>query len=619
MRAYLLFVIFGTAAAQTLTPAQALRVRQLSNLSFSPDGKMLAFEVREPPKGAAASSHIWVLSVPGAEPRQWTNSQKSETSPQWSPDRRSLALLSNRVEGQQVYLMPANGGEPRRLTEGKSSVGSFRWSPDGKRIAFLAAEEAKPDVRVASRDEKHPQLWVIDVESRKARQLTKAPWRVPELCWTPAGDWLLLKATDHPEPDQWTDGIYKIVPSGGTASEVATPLGPFRDLQVSLDGKQLAYVAAQQDGPIPHDLYLLSLSDRRFHDLTDSLLSRPILQYAWRPDGSVLALDQDGFEYQFQIVRAESVERVFPKFPLYPTAFALSAQGTLAMAAGSFTAMPELWISTSGGAPRQVSHFNEEWKTIPPRPAEIVQYDSFDGKTIEAAVVKPAGAAGRKLPLVVVPHGGPAGALTQRFQSWAQLLAARGYLVLCPNIRGSTGYGHEFVEMNQADWGGADFKDLMAGVDWLIKRGDADRGRLGIGGWSYGGYMAAWAITQTTRFKAAVAGAPMSDLASEFGTEDDSAEDEWSYGLPYENLANFQKSSPITFVKNARTPTLILQGEADKVDPIGQSQQLYRGLKRSGAKAELVVYPREGHTLQEESHAVDVLERMVAWFDTYLK
>ena len=172
--------------------------------------------------------------------------------------------------------------------------------------------------------------------------------------------------------------------------------------------------------------------------------------------------------------------------------------------------------------------------------------------------------------------------------------------------------------MNQADWGGADFKDVMAGVDWLIKRGDADPDRLGIGGWSYGGYMAAWAITQTTRFKAAVAGAGMSDLASEFGTVDDSAEDEWFYGTPYENLADFQKSSPITFVKNARTPTLILQGEADRIDPIGQSQQLYRGLKRSGVKTEFVIYPREGHAIQEEKHAVDVLERMLAWFDTYL-
>ena len=185
---------------------------------------------------------------------QWTNSPQNETKPQWSPDGRFLAFLSNREDGQRIYLMPTDGGEARRLTVAKNSVRTFRWSPDGKQIAFLAEdqklESEKADARVVDRDEKHPQLWVIDVESRKVRQLTNAPWRVRELCWTPTGDWLLLKATDHPEPDRWTDGIYKIAPAGGKLSEVTAIVGPFRDLQVSLDGKQLAYVAAQQDGPI---------------------------------------------------------------------------------------------------------------------------------------------------------------------------------------------------------------------------------------------------------------------------------------------------------------------------------------------------------------------------------
>jgi len=190
---------------------------------------------------------------------------------------------------------------------------------------------------------------------------------------------------------------------------------------------------------------------------------------------------------------------------------------------------------------------------------------------------------------------------------------------MCPNIRGSTGYGHKFVESNRTDWGGGDFKDVMAGVDFFVKRGDADPERLGIGGWSYGGYMAMWAVTQTNRFKASVAGAGMSDLASEFGTEAGSAGDEWFYGTPWEHLADFQKSSPITFVKNTKTPTLILQGEADRTDPIGQSQQFYRALKRYGVKSDFVTYPREGHGIAEEKHQLDLLERMVGWFDTYLK
>ena len=239
---------------------------------------------------------------------------------------------------------------------------------------------------------------------------------------------------------------------------------------------------------------------------------------------------------------------------------------------------------------------------------------------IEGGLIRPAGTQpNTRLPLIVLAHGGPTGAWTHRFNSWGQLLAARGYLVFCPNIRGSTGYGHKFIEMNRADWGGGEFKDVMAGVNWLIQRGDADAERLGIGSWSYGGYMAAWAITQTNRFKAAVAGAGMSDLASEFGTEQGPAYDEWFFGTPYEHLDAFRKSSPITYIKNARTPTLILQGEADKTDPVGQSQQLYRALKWYGVKSEFVVYPREGHGIQEEKHAIDVLDRMLAWFDRWVK
>jgi dipeptidyl aminopeptidase/acylaminoacyl peptidase len=250
---------------------------------------------------------------------------------------------------------------------------------------------------------------------------------------------------------------------------------------------------------------------------------------------------------------------------------------------------------------------------------ELLTYKSTDGTSIEAALLRPAGASRQPAPLVVLVHGGPTGRWSDTFEPWGQLLAARGYAVLYPNVRGSTGYGHAFVEMNRADWGGGDFKDVMAGVDVMIARGIADPNRLGIGGWSYGGYMAAWAVTQTTRFKAAVSGAPVIDMASEFGTERGSAYDEWFYGTPYEKPEGFVRSSPITHVKNAKTPTLLLQGEDDTTDPIGQSQQFYRGLKRYGVETDLVLYPREPHGLREEKHLLDRLDRVVAWYDKHLQ
>ena len=248
----------------------------------------------------------------------------------------------------------------------------------------------------------------------------------------------------------------------------------------------------------------------------------------------------------------------------------------------------------------------------------FVHYQS-EGRTIEAGVLAPATPATGPRPTVVLVHGGPTGAWEDEFEPWGQLLASAGYVVFYPNIRGSDGYGFEFLASNRADWGGGDYRDLMAGVDDLVARHVSDAARLGIGGWSYGGYMASWAITQTTRFKAAITGAGMSDLATEFGTERDPAYDEWFWGLPYERPEGFRKGSPLTYVSHARTPTLILQGEADVVDPMGQSQALYRALKHYGVETELVLYPREGHGLREERHLLDRLRRVVAWYDAHLQ
>ncbi len=631
MKFLFLFVVACIAAAQSpLTPAQTQQIRNPSNLRFSPDGKQLAFDVREPVKGATTNTHIWVLRVSTGELRQRTSSTKSETNPQWSPDGRYLAFLSNRDDNRQIFLMRADGGEAERITQAKHSIQSFQWSLDGKQIAFLAGEPKtkeeedrehdKADMRVVDRDDKPNRLWVLDVESRKVRQLTKSPWRVQELSWTPGNQELVVKATEHPESDQLTDAIYTLSLVDGQLTPLASPRGPFREIKVSLDGKQLAYVGSPGDGPTTHDLFQHPMRGGKGENLTAQRLDRPVSRYEWRPDGSFVAIVQKGFRHELDSIRASGLEPMFTNFKLNPSDFAIGQAGALAMAASDSTTMPELWLTSSGSAPKQMSRLNDAWSKIPLQSVELVKYASFDGMLIEGQLVKPSGyRTGGKFPTVVLIHGGPTGAWTDRFNAWAQLVAARGYLVLCPNIRGSIGYGHKFIESNRTDWGGGDYKDAIAGVDWLVARGDADPDRLGIGGWSYGGYMAMWAITQTNRFKASVAGAGMSDLASEFGTEQFSAGDEWFYGTPYENLAAFQKSSPITFIKNARTPTLVLQGEADKTDPLGQSQQFYRALKRYNVPSDFVIYPREGHGIAEEKHAQDVLERMVGWFEKYVR
>ena len=618
------------AQTSTLTPGQTLDRRAIGErgegLAFAPDGARLVFTVAEPVKGTARPRAIWMLDVATLALRQLTFSGKNDASPRWAPDGGSIAFLSDRDGPSQLYRLPMRGGEAEKLTDRRDAIGAFRWSPDGHRIALLMPEPKpdarqqrerdKDDARVEDRDDRHARVWMLDPAARSLTQVTTVNWRIDQIEWTPDGRRLIAIANPKPDSDQWNEGIYAIDPSDGRFTPIGEPHRPLGGIAISPDGRTIAYTSARVDGPSPHDLYLQPLDGGAARNLTSASLDRPVGQIHWIDNDSLAVAVARGFASEIVVVSRDGRSTAIDRFDTNPSTFARSATGTLAFAGETTTRAAELWIKAPDRAARPVTRFNEQWASLPVVKPEIVKYPSADGVEIEAALLRPAGPGPR--PFVVLVHGGPTGRWADAFEPWGQLLAARGYAVLYPNVRGSTGYGHRFVEMNRADWGGGDFRDVMAGVDWAIARGIADPGRLGIGGWSYGGYMAAWAVTQTSRFKAAVSGAPVIDMASEFGTENESGYDEWFYGTPYEKLDGFIRSSPITHVKNARTPTLLLQGADDETDPIGQSQQFYRGLKRYGVDAELVIYPREPHGLREEKHLVDRLARILAWYDKYL-
>jgi dipeptidyl aminopeptidase/acylaminoacyl peptidase len=620
-------------AAKLLTPEASLNLRSISDLQFSPDGSRVVFVLAEPPKGERRPRHIWVYEKEPGTVRPFTFSAKDEFSPRWSPDGKQLAFLSNRDDQQQIYVMRADGGEAAAVTKGKRSVRSFAWSPDGKQIAYLAPdaksateekkEKDKDDARVVDKGDKQPRLWLLTLATNEAKALTDTKWEISELAWLKTGDRLVVSATDHPESDQETHRIFSIAIADGSRKPILAPHGPFHDLQVSPDGAAVSYIGSRVDGPSPHDLMLLDIDKRATRNLTGASLDRAISEHRWMKDGSLLALYADGFRNKLVGFSPEGMS----KNPANPpagnmNAFAISDAGDVVFTGQSATTPPELWFWDQKNSPQQISHLNDSWKQFTLSTPEFYKYKSFDGVDIEAALLKPAGADGKsKLPLVALIHGGPTGNWQDSIEVWGQLLAARGYAVFYPNIRGSTGYGQNFIEMNRGDWGGGDFKDVMWGVKDLIDRGIADPAKLGIGGWSYGGYMAEWAITQTNDFKAAVSGAGLSNLISEYGSEEHPAYDEWFYGVPYESdsLVKFLNSSPFTQLKNAKTPTLILQGETDTTDPPDQSQELYRGLKHYGVETELVMYPREPHGFREEKHLLDRLNRILAWYDAHLK
>src|SRR5262249_31969162 len=295
------------AKAKLLTPEASLGLRSISDLRFSPDGSRLAFVVAEPPKEKGRARHIWIYEKSSGAVRQFTFSQKSESYPRWSPDGTRLAFLSNREgDQQQIYILRTNGGEGAAVTKGKRSVSAFEWSPDGKQIAFLAPdakteaeekkEKDKDDARVVDKDNKWARVWLLDLASAQVRSLTKPSWRVESLVWMPAGDRLILQATDHPESDQWTDKIYSLQISDGAVKALLTPRGPFRKISVSPDGKGMAFIGPREDGPEPHDLMVLPAGAPVAKNLTGASLDRLVEDFHWLKDSTLLLVAADGFK-----------------------------------------------------------------------------------------------------------------------------------------------------------------------------------------------------------------------------------------------------------------------------------------------------------------------------------
>ncbi|HWL88434.1 MAG TPA: S9 family peptidase, partial [Polyangiaceae bacterium] len=614
-----------------LTPARAVHFRRISDLRFSPDGLHLACVVSEP-SDPAPESHIWVGDVRRNELRRFTSSSKSERIPRWSPDGRSLAFLSSRSGDMQVHILPIDGGEATALTSIDGGVSDYTWSPDGSRIAILAraprTADAPSDDGVSDREGALERLWLIVRASGELKQLTNGPYRIDQIAW-PKADHLLAIATDHPRREAWDTAIYRVGVADGRFTPIAHPPQPFEAITPSRDGSDFAYIATATKGPMAHDLFLQSAAGGDAHDVSKPV-DRAVLDARWQDDTNVVALVADGFHYV--LVRFAKQSRrppVAPRridLPLSARAFDVARDGTIAFVGVGFDRLPELYIDSPKGVVRQMGRVQDEsWSAIALADASLFRLASFDGTEIEAALLKPSSAtpmpaSGR--PLVLLVHGGPNANFTAEyfwFNAWAQLLVARGYDVLLVNPRGSTGYGEAFLKANRADWGGGDFKDLMAALDHVIAGGGVDANRLGIGGWSYGAEMSGWAIGHTNRFKAAVAGGGVYDQTAEFETEDRPMGDEWHFGTPWDNPDVFARNSPMTFIRNAKTPTLLFHGDADRNNPMGQSLGLYRALRHLGVETELVIYPGEPHVPRRAKHQIDIMERMLRWYDEHLR
>ena len=668
----------------TITVDDILNLRDVSDAQISPDGKWVAFVVgAEGGWSGPRDPHIWMVATDGkSAAHPFAASAQGETSPRWSPDGRFLAFLSKRprtfkaqeltgepllapfaeramasaksdvekpademkgAEGEypdQIWIMPMAGGEALPLTRTKGSVQSFFWSPDGSMIAFTVKDpltpeektkqEHKDDSIFVDHDYKFSRFWLLDFKAGTAKPLISQDMNVNSVAWSPDGKQLALRTSRTPRMVDywWRNRLILVDRASGKILRTLDDQASSMDVHFSPDGHSIAFGQFTPSG-ISARPVVVSLPGGAPRTLDDRY-SGTVWSTQWRPDSRQLIAEAlEGTTAKFLTIDPQSRKTAtLASLNAEGPDFTISADGQkIAFIAQTPESPSNVWVMESGTIPVQLTHLHPKvatWNLGSAR--EITWKNEKDGKTIYGVLVTPPGfTEGKKYPTVVQVHGGPEWAWWTgwlgSWHEWAQMLASHGYVVLLPDPRGSDGQGWQFAEAVQDDWGGMDFEDIMSGVDYLVSKSIADPDRLGIGGWSYGGFMSAWAVTHTNRFKAAVVGAAVTDLVSFSLTSDVSPSfpDVYFDGPPFRNWQLYAAHSPLTFLPNAKTPSLILHGAADPRVPPSQGLEFYNGLQFLGVPSELVLYPREPHGISERAHQADVLARVLAWYGEYLR
>jgi dipeptidyl aminopeptidase/acylaminoacyl peptidase len=640
-----------------ITPADIFETKALYDAQVSPDGQQVAFVVADQYKDGTKSpkSQIWMVNSDGSDCRAFTGGPRTDHSPRWSPDGEWLAFLSDRSneDGKdELYLLSRRGGEARRLFEAKSGVGGgtraapFAWSPDGNQIAFLMsdpeteeekkAKEAKNDPILFERDHKFDRVWVADAATGETRCVTTENVQVWEFGWSPDGKQFALIVSDEPYEWSWYHARLAVVSADGGGVKVVHDPAP---RQVALpiwspDGSQIAFLGSvwSDRGVVSGDLMLIDANGGRPPTLSADYAAS-VSWFAWMPNGKsliALAVEHDGAAVEQWLLdghhRRLWADRVAIALPFWARFSHDRHLRALAFGRESTDSPRQIWIARRDHDSldwTQLTQFHKEHAEITPTQSRLVTWKGAEGWEVDGYLLLPHDyAEGKRVPLVTWVHGGPTSLYTPRYWNSGSIAywAAKGFAVFLPNPRGSTGRGLKFAEANVGDMGGQDFADIMAGVEYLIQSGVADPDRLAIGGWSYGGFMTAWAVTQTDRFKAAVMGAGICNWLSFHGVSKLGEWDRVHYNAdPYELHATFERFSPLTHIANVRTPTLIIHGENDWDVPSSQGYEFFRALKQHGVPTELRVYPREGHGFSEKAHQREWVEYTADWLERWLK
>jgi dipeptidyl aminopeptidase/acylaminoacyl peptidase len=617
------------------------------DVAISADGARVAWVQST---AATTTKQTYIREVSGeAAPRMIdtaASGDRQDSTPAWSPDSKTLAFFSTAGEKGQVQLWTVNadGRSPKKQTQLKGYAARPRWSHDGKQIAFLYVENAggggplfaaPPTTGVIDTAIHNQRIAVLELATGKVRQVSPPELHVYDYDWSPDDKTFVTSAAPGPgDNNWWIAQIYTIDIARGSAVSIYKP-----SLQVAMprwspDGRSVAFIEGlmSDEGSHGGDLCTIAADGSGLTNRTKDRKSTPSSLFWLEPDRILFTEFVGGSSAISELTVANNSARTIWKgdeemraFGNFPN-FAVARDGKLSAAVrDDYTTPPEVWAGSTGSW-RQLTHNNSS-RTVSWGKAESLQWTN-DNLNIQGWLIPPPKLeAGKKYPMVVFIHGGPSSVTTPEWPAGFGMsraiiaaLSADGYYVLLPNPRGSYGQGENFTRANVKDFGGGDLRDIMAGVDAALAKYPIDPERLGVTGWSYGGFMTMWTVTQTNRFHAAMAGAGIANWQSYYGQN---LIDQWMipfFGASvYDDPAVYEKSSPIHFIKNVKTPTLIVVGEHDAECPSPQSYEFWHALRTLNVPTQLVVYPGEGHLFVKPENQIDRLDRTAAWFDKYLK
>ncbi len=652
------------AKAQTSGKAptidQSLEMRSVGAPKISPDGRHVVYEEsRTNWEANAFETDLWLADVSTGESRLLTVAAKSSSDAAWSPDERWIAFLSDRVAPmagspagkKQVYVMPANGGEAQQWTKMENGVNSFQWAPDSKRIALAAEapktkamkdrEESFGEYHVFHADYPMVHLWTLELPMANAAGITPSAgepklltlgetFSVASMDWSPDGTKIAFGATRDPDLISGFSGdVYTVSVVDGTVRKVVDTPGPDGDPKWSPDGSEIAYVTS--DGA-KYFFY----TNRKIAVVPSGGGKPRVLTASFDEDPGLLQWSAAGIYFSALQQTRSSLFLLDPKSGnIRPVAmpgseiagaftFAKDAK-TIAFRGAGANKYAEIYVGNlSGGAPKQITHASDQLTSFNTARRELVQWKSGDGAMVEGVLVKPADFdPKKKYPLLVVIHGGPTGidvpSITADRYYPVERFVAKGALVLRPNYRGSAGYGEKFRSLNVRNLGVGDYTDVISGVDSLIAQGFVDKDRVGSMGWSEGGYISAFITTSSDRFKAVSVGAGISDWMTYYANTDITPfAPQYLHATPWDDPEIYRKTSPISYLKTAKTPTLIQHGGADRRVPIANGFELRQALEDKGVPVKMVIYDGFGHPINKPKQQRAVMEENENWFGHYI-